>query len=130
MEADTTYEKSKQRVDLTSEELERVLVAKEGESMKEAQMSPRGGNPKRTGISRAVVKSGLLLKGKNPVSVQRQEEDVRARMSSASTAFEKARNDFKVLRQDYFTNQLPRIVRVRSSVSDSSEYTLTRTIAL
>lgn len=130
MEADTTYEKSKQRVDLTSEELERVLVAKEGESMKDAQMSPRGGNQKRTGLTRAVAKSGLLLKGKNPGSVQRQEEDVRARMSSASTAFEKARNDFKVLRQDYFTNQLPRIVRVRSLVSDPREYTLTRTIAL
>ena len=109
MEADATYEKSKQRVDLTSEELERVLVAKEGESMKDAQMSPRGGNAKRTPLSRA----GLLLKGKNPGSAQRQVEDVRIRMSSASTAFEKARNDFKTLRQDYFTNQLPRIVRVR-----------------
>lgn len=113
MEADATYEKSKQRVDLTNEELERILVAKEGESMKDAQMSPRGGNPKRTPLTRAVQKSGLLLKGKNPGSVQRQEEDVRIRMSSASTAFEKARNDFKSLRQDYFTNQLPRIIRVR-----------------
>jgi len=114
MDADTTYEKSKQRVDVTGEELERILVAKEGESMKDAQMSPRGGNPKRTGLTKAVAKSGLLLKGKNPGSIQRQEEDVRMRMSSASTAFEKARNDFRVLRQDYFTNQLPRIIRVRS----------------
>lgn len=115
MESDSMYEKAKQRVELTNEELERVLFAKEGESMKEAQMSPRAGNPKRQGLTKAVVaRSGLLLKGKNPGSIQRQEEDVRTRMSSASTAFEKARNDFKVLRQDYFTNQLPRIIRVCS----------------
>lgn len=115
MEADNGYEKAKQRVELTHDELDRVLAAREGESTKEAQMSPRAGNPKRTGLTKAVVaRSGLLLKGKNPGSIQRQEEDVRLRMSSASTTFEKARNDFKVLRQDYFTNQLPRIIRVRS----------------
>lgn len=114
MDADTAYEKAKQRVELTSEELERVLVAKEGETMKEAQMSPRAGNPRRAGgLTKAVARSGLLLKGKNPGSIQRQEEDVRGRMSGASTTFEKARNEFKSLRQDYFTNQHPRIIRVR-----------------
>lgn len=111
MDADTAYEKAKQRVEFTSEELERVLVAKEGETMKEAQMSPRVGNPRRAGG--LMARSGLLLKGKNPGSIQRQEEDVRTRMSSASTTFEKARNEFKSLRQDYFTNQHPRIIRVR-----------------
>ena len=114
MDADTAYEKAKQRVEFTNEELERLLVAKEGETMKDAQMSPRAGNPKRAGgLTKAVARSGLLLKGKNPGSIQRQEEDVRTRMLSASTAFEKARNEFKSLRQDYFTNQLPRIIRVR-----------------
>jgi hypothetical protein len=116
MDADAAYEKAKQRADLTNEELGRFLVTKEGESMKEAQMSPRGGGPKRTGLTKAVARSGLLLKGKNPGSIQRQEEDVRTRMSSASTAFEKARSDFKVLHQDYFINQLPRITRVRSQL--------------
>ena len=112
MEADTAYEKAKQRIELTNEDLVRVLAAKEGESMKEAQMSPRGGNLKRTGLTKAVARSGLLLKGKNTGSIQRQEEDVRTRMSSAGMAFEKARDDFKTLRQDYFMNQLPRIIRV------------------
>ena len=63
-------EKSKQRFDLTAEELERVLVAKEGESMKDTAMrSPGASGGGKRALGKAVQKGGLLLKGKNPQNV-------------------------------------------------------------
>jgi Rho GTPase-activating protein RGD1 len=64
-------EKSKSRFDMVAEELERVVVAKEGESIKELGVQQGAkGNPKgRRAIGNAVAKGGLLLKGRNPASV-------------------------------------------------------------
>lgn len=58
---------------MTAEELERVLLQKEGETVRDAGMqgrSPGGvsGSGKRA-IGKAVAKGGLLLKGKNPGNV-------------------------------------------------------------
>lgn len=130
-ESEAATEKSKQRFDLTAEELERVLVTKEGENMKDTSMrSPgaSGGGGKRA-LGKAVQKGGLLLKGKNPQNVspflcdisivlmyasqiQRQEDDVRARMSTASDIYRKAVLDTQTMRSEYFNFQLPRILRV------------------
>jgi hypothetical protein len=68
-------DKSKLRFDQTAEELERVLVQKEGESMKETAMqgrTPGGATGKRTGMlgKSVVTKGGMLLKGKNPGNVR------------------------------------------------------------
>jgi len=125
-----SMEKSKNRLELTSEELERVLLQKEGESIKESGVQGRSPGGKRA-IGKAVAKGGLLLKGKNPgnvpfycphirmstqylemLQIQRQEDDVRARMSAASDAFRKAMIDTQTIRQEYFNFQLPRILRV------------------
>lgn len=70
-ESESVMEKAKARFDMTAEELERVLVQKEGESYKETGVqakSPGGVGGKRA-LGKAVAKGGLLLKGKNPVSV-------------------------------------------------------------
>jgi Rho GTPase-activating protein RGD1 len=123
-------EKSKNRVEITAEELERVLIQKEGESLRDTGMqgrSPGGGHRTRV-IGKAVAKGGLLLKGKNPGNVslilaspnssliaeqiQRQEDDVRARMSAASDLYRKNMTDTQAIRQEYFNFQLPRILRV------------------
>lgn len=45
--------------------------------------------------------------------IQRQEDDIRARMSTASDAFRKAVLETQTIRQEYFNFQLPRILRVR-----------------
>lgn len=70
-ESETTLEKAKARFESTHEELERVLLAKEGESAKDAGGHARNGGPsgKRV-IGKAVAKGGMLLKGKNPNSVR------------------------------------------------------------
>lgn len=63
-------EKAKVRHDVTAEELERLLLQKEGESYKETGVqgirSPGG----KRAIGKAVAKGGLLLKGKNPANVR------------------------------------------------------------
>lgn len=70
-EAESATEKSKARVEVTAEELERVLLQKEGESVKDNGVqgrSPGGVSGKRV-IGKAVAKGGMLLKGKNPGNV-------------------------------------------------------------
>lgn len=63
-------EKCKHRMDILADELDRVIVQKEGESLKETGVQHTKNNPAgRRALGKAVVKGGLLLKGKNPVNV-------------------------------------------------------------
>jgi hypothetical protein len=69
------------------------------------------------------MKGGMLFKGKGPAQMQRQEDEVRGRMSMASEVFRKAVSDSQAVRQEYFGLQLPKILRVRTwrlDVSGSS----------
>ncbi|KAG7093520.1 hypothetical protein E1B28_007194 [Marasmius oreades] len=129
-EAEGHTEKSRNRLDVSSEELERVLLQKEGESLKDNSVQARSGAGGKRVIGKAVAKGGLLLKGKNPGNIQRQEDDVRARVSAASDAFRKAVIDTQSMRQEYFNFQLPRILRSLKECSDEidlgSQYHLTR----
>jgi len=68
-ESEGITEKSKNRLDFTSEELERVLMQKEGESYKDTGMQNRPGVGGKRAIGKAVAKGGMLLKGKNPGNV-------------------------------------------------------------
>lgn len=66
-EAEMNMEKSKARLDVSSEDLERVLLQKEGEPLNESAIHAKapgvlGG--KRV-LGKAVAKGGLILKGKN-----------------------------------------------------------------
>ncbi|KAF8637522.1 hypothetical protein AX17_002766 [Amanita inopinata Kibby_2008] len=130
-ESVTTTEKCKARLEMTSEELERLLLQKEGESFKDNIAQPRttGTGGKRV-IGKAVAKGGLLLKGRNPGNIQRQEDDIRARMSTASDQYRKAVTDTQAMRQEYFNFQLPRILRSLKECADEidlgTQYHLTR----
>ena len=58
-------------MEVTAEELEKLLLQKEGESLKDNAVqsrSPGGVSGKRV-IGKAVAKGGMLLKGKNPGNV-------------------------------------------------------------
>ncbi|KAJ7765400.1 Rho GTPase activation protein [Mycena maculata] len=130
-ESEAVTEKCKNRLDVTSEELERVLLQKEGESFKDNTVQVRqGGAGGKRAIGKAVAKGGLLLKGKNPGNIQRQEDDIRSRMSNASDAYRKAVTDTQSMRQEYFNFQLPRILRALKECTDEmdlgTQYHLTR----
>lgn len=47
------------------------------------------------------------------MQIQRQEDDIRTRVSVASDAYRKAVQEAQAIRQEYFNFQLPRILRVR-----------------
>ncbi|KAF5338656.1 hypothetical protein D9611_012793 [Ephemerocybe angulata] len=125
-ESETATEKCKNRLDFTSEELERLLLQKEGESYKDTGVKAHNGG--KRAIGKAV--GGLLLKGKNPGNIQRQEDDIRARVSTASDQYRKAVTDTQAMRQEYFNFQLPRILRALKECADEidlgTQYHLTR----
>ncbi|KAF7308512.1 hypothetical protein HMN09_00700300 [Mycena chlorophos] len=130
-ESEAVTEKCKNRLEISSEELERVLLQKEGESLKDNTVQQRaGGAGGKRAIGKAVAKGGLLLKGKNPGNIQRQEDDIRTRVSNASDAYRKAVTDTQAMRQEYFNFQLPRILRALKECADEmdlgTQYHLTR----
>lgn len=107
------------------------MLQKEGESLKETVVPGRaGGVGGKRAIGKAVAKGGLLLKGKNPGNIQRQEDDIRSRMSTASDQYRKAVTDTQAMRQEYFNFQLPRILRALKECVDEidlgTQYHLTR----
>jgi len=55
------------------------------------------------------------------LQMQKQEDDVRQRMSHASDAFRRAVLDAQSVRQEYFNSQLPKILRVSSISSIEPE---------
>ncbi|TFK17559.1 GTPase activating protein [Coprinopsis marcescibilis] len=130
-ESEAATEKCKNRLDFTSEELERLLLQKEGESFKDTAVKAQaGGVGGKRAIGKAVAKGGLLLKGKNPGNIQRQEDDIRSRVSTASDQYRKAVTDTQTMRQEYFNFQLPRILRALKECADEidlgTQYHLTR----
>ncbi|KAJ8520293.1 hypothetical protein ONZ45_g2878 [Pleurotus djamor] len=130
-ESEAATEKSKNRLDMTTEELERVLLQKEGESYKDNPVQARVSGPVgKRAIGKAVAKGGLLLKGRNPGNIQRQEDDIRTRMSTASDTYRKFVTETQTLRQEYFNFQLPRILRALKECADEidlgTQYHLTR----
>ncbi|KAF7770562.1 hypothetical protein Agabi119p4_6536 [Agaricus bisporus var. burnettii] len=130
-DSESVTEKFKTRLELASEELERVLLHKEGESFKDTAVHQnRSGPSGKRAIGKAVAKGGLLLKGKNPGNIQRQEGDIRARVSTASDQYKKAVTDTQTMRQEYFNFQLPRILRTLKECADEidlgTQYHLTR----
>jgi hypothetical protein len=76
-ESEVATEKSKVRFDTTVEELERVLLQKEGEAAGSGMQgrSPGagigiGGSSGKRVLGKAMKGGGLLLKGKNPANVR------------------------------------------------------------
>ncbi|GBE88171.1 hypothetical protein SCP_1204010 [Sparassis crispa] len=130
-DSEIATEKIKNKFDVTAEELERLLLQKEGESDREAvQGRSRGGAGGKRAIGKAVAKGGLLLKGRNPGNIQKQEDDVRARMSNTSDTYRKMVTETQTIRQEYFNFQLPRILRALKECVDEidlgTQYHLSR----
>ncbi|PWN33120.1 RhoGAP-domain-containing protein [Meira miltonrushii] len=121
LDAESSVEKSRNRFDSAAEDLERLLLLKSGESAKGGELhgtSSSTGPPGKRTLGKAIGKSGLLFKNKNPQQILRQEEEIRTRTSNASDAFRKEVLSTQGVRQEYFNLQLPRILR---SLKESSE---------
>lgn len=132
-DAEVGVEKARGRFDTAAEDLERLLLLKSGESTKSGEMQSGaasvGSSGKRT-LGKAIGKSGLLFKNKNPQQILKQEEEVRARTSSASDAFRREVLSTQGIRQEYFHLQLPRILRTlkenADEIDNGTQYHLAR----
>ncbi|SPC63250.1 related to GTPase-activating protein beta-chimerin [Ustilago sp. UG-2017b] len=134
-DAETGVDKARARFDTAAEDLERLLLLKSGESTKTGEIQSSGGggggvgSGKRT-LGKAIGKSGLLFKNKNPQQILKQEEEIRARTSSASDAFRREVLNTQGLRQEYFNLQLPRILRTlkenADEIDNGTQYHLAR----
>ncbi|KAF8892131.1 Rho GTPase activation protein [Infundibulicybe gibba] len=119
-ESEAATGRSKNRLDMASEELERILLQKEGESLKDNTVQARQAGTGGSG------RLGKL----SPKGLQRQEDDVRTRMSTALDTYRKCVTDTQAMRQEYFNFQLPRILRALKECADEidlgTQYHLTR----
>lgn len=105
------------RFDAAAEELERLLVLKQGESITLSSVPHSGASGANPSKGRSFGKAMSKLKGpKNPAQFAKQEEDVRSRMGQSSDAYRAQVAGAQSIRQEYFNLQLPRILRVRSSL--------------
>uniref|UniRef100_V5GSB1 GTPase activating protein n=2 Tax=Kalmanozyma brasiliensis (strain GHG001) TaxID=1365824 RepID=V5GSB1_KALBG len=132
-DAEAGVEKARGRFDTAAEDLERLLLMKSGESAKSGEIQSSGGggvsSGKRT-LGKAIGKSGLLFKNKNPQQILKQEEEIRARTSTASDAFRREVLSTQGVRQEYFNLQLPRILRTlkenAEEIDNGTQYHLAR----
>lgn len=129
-DSEITTEKSKARLDTTMDELARILLQKEGEPTKDSVVQTRPQAGGKRAIGKAVAKGGLLLKGKNPGNIQRQEDDIRGRVQVSSQTYHKSVQETQALRQEYFNLRLPQILRSLKECADEidlgTQYHLTR----
>ncbi|KAH9987508.1 GTPase activating protein [Russula vinacea] len=129
-DSEITTEKCKARLDTTMDELARILLQKEGEPAKDSVVQTRTPAGGKRAIGKAVAKGGLLLKGKNPGNIQRQEDDIRNRVQVSSQAYHKSVQETQALRQEYFNLRLPQILRALKECVDEidlgTQYHLTR----
>lgn len=105
------------RFDSSAEELERLLILKQGESVKDTS-TPHGAASASAAKSRSFGKAMSKLKGpKNAQQIAKQEEETRSRMGQASDAYRAQVLGAQSVRQEYFNLQLPRILRVSSTLA-------------
>ncbi|SCV74859.1 BQ2448_7888 [Microbotryum intermedium] len=119
-EQESLVDKARTRFDSAAEELERLLLLKQGESLKDnivphASATPSSASSNKRTFGKAISK----LKGpKNAAQVAKQEEEVRMRMGQSSDAYRSQVIGAQAVRQDYFNLQLPRILRLLKESTD------------
>lgn len=119
---DNLVDKARSRFDSAAEELEKILLVKQGESLKDPtnalhiqSAAASGTASSSTNSRRTFGKAMSRLKGpKTLAQVQRQEEDVRSRMGQSSDAYRSQVMGAQAVRTEFFNLQLPRILRVRT----------------
>ncbi|GAA6023927.1 hypothetical protein JCM10207_009279 [Rhodosporidiobolus poonsookiae] len=131
-EQELLVDKARGRFDSAAEELERLLLLKQGETVTPSSL-PHSSASSTTNASkgRSFGKAMSKLKGpKNPAQVAKQEEEVRSRMGQSSDAYRAQVAGAQSVRQEYFNLQLPRILRsLKESVDEldlGTQYHLSR----
>lgn len=127
-DSESQTEKARTRFDASVEELERILISKAGENVKDQSNMPADHHAGKRTLGKAIGK----LKGgpKNPAQLQRMEEDARYKMNSLSDGYRQQVISTQTIRQEYFNLQLPRMLKtLKESLDDvdlGTQYHLSR----
>lgn len=116
LDAEANVDKARSRFDLAAEELERVMLVKQGDSARAADMSLGALGNKRT-LGMPFAKGGLF-KNKNPQQILRHEEEFRLKKSNAHETLRGESQSAENVRQEYFQQQLPQILRAFKDTLD------------
>ncbi|KAG0144514.1 hypothetical protein CROQUDRAFT_79919, partial [Cronartium quercuum f. sp. fusiforme G11] len=134
-ESEVLVEKAKIRFELAVEELERMLLVKNGEQSTSSTLSNHHhhhhhhhhlnhntSNPSPINsngqITKAISKLTNKSNNKSASQLAKMEEEVRAKMSSVSDIYRAQVLATQQVRQEYFNLQLPRILRTLKEHSD------------
>ncbi|KAK4700938.1 Rho GTPase-activating protein RGD1, partial [Phenoliferia sp. Uapishka_3] len=129
-EQEALVDKARVRFDSAAEELERLLLIKQGESLRDP-IAPYTSNAPPGGKQRTFGKAMSKLKGPKTVAqLAKQEEEVRSRMGQSSDSYRAQMIGMQSVQQDYFSVQLPKILRsLKESVDEldlGTQYHLSR----
>ncbi|GAA5884654.1 hypothetical protein JCM3774_002549 [Rhodotorula dairenensis] len=114
-EQDALVDRARMRFDAAAEDLERLLVLKQGETVTPSSVPHAGSSTAAGGVAskgRSFGKAMSKLKGpKNAAQYAKQEEEVRSRMGQTSDSYRAQVSGAQSVRQEYFQTQLPRVLR-------------------
>jgi len=116
LDAEANVDKARARFDTAAEELERVLLVKQGDPARAADMSLGTLGSKRT-LPMPFAKGGLF-KNKNPQQILRHEEEFRLKKSNAHETLRGESQSTENVRQEYFQQHLPQILRAFKETLD------------
>lgn len=109
LDAENNVEKARTRFDVASEDLERVLLVKTGDSARAADMSIGVAAGKRT-LGMPFSKSSMF-KSKNPQQILRHEDEFRLKKTNAHESLRGEAHNAQSIRHEYFHMQLPGVLR-------------------
>ncbi|CCV00241.1 unnamed protein product [Malassezia sympodialis ATCC 42132] len=109
LDAEANVDKARARFDTAAEELERVMLVKQGDAARAADMTLGTLGNKRT-LPMPFAK-GSLFKNKNPQQILRHEEEFRLKKNNAHETLRGESQSTESVRQEYFQQQLPQILR-------------------
>lgn len=116
-DAEANVDRARIRFDIAAEDLERVFLVKQGDTARAADMSIGTAANKRT-LGMSFTKGGLF-KNKNPQQILRHEEEFRVKKTNAHEALRNEAQGAQSLRQEYFQQHLPHILRsLRDTLSE------------
>lgn len=109
-DAEGGVERARGRFELAAEDLERVMLVKQGETSRAMDMSI-GASASRQGLFGKSLQRSGLFKNKNPQQMLRHEDEFRVKKNTAHEALRREAQGAQGVRQEYFAQHLPRILR-------------------
>ncbi|WFD35491.1 Rho GTPase-activating protein [Malassezia cuniculi] len=101
LDAEASVERARSRFDTAAEDVERVVIAKNGGDANDVGRRMLGKS----------FSKGNIFKSKNPQQLIRHEDEFRSRKQSTHDALRKEANAAQEVREEYFSQHLPHVLR-------------------